>query len=229
MPDQERKSAMFTKPQREFLRGEREYTGDNAKSQRYEMRERIARRVRDTLLDFALLYEYADERERNRIFNVGEGITDTAAQIELRESLVGTLAFLYRSLEGDPDSNAIYQRSFQTPFAPILKQAVRKAEVDRQVRETFQALISVEFTVDVTNPKIVDVDHAIDKIAEMREYELSDAEARALLRVYNPEGGNPDDGSYVDLAERVRERREELGVEVYPPREKDTTDDETED
>lgn len=70
----ERPNAMLTKTQRAFLKGEKEYTGDSARQQRYERRQAIKERVRHTMLDFQLLFEMWDERGTGEIF--GESPSD---------------------------------------------------------------------------------------------------------------------------------------------------------
>jgi len=200
----------------DFLKNQGDYyTGENAKQQRYEARETIAARTRQAFRDFSLLYDTFDEHERNRVFDVGEWWNDHDAMNEFSNSLVDTLAFLYRSLEGEPDSDAVYRRSFRIPFKSILQQGVRKAEADRQPREARSSMVTVEFSVDMTPTQTIDPNHAIDKIATFRENELSDAEIRALIFNYNPGAGFPDRG-YGELAERVKERRDELGVITNP-------------
>lgn len=215
MTDQQRKVAMLTQNQRDFIRGDKAYEGDTAKQQRYQMRERIRRRVRDTLQDFALLYEYTDERERNAIFDVGESHADMDAVTDFQEALAATIAFLYRSLEGEPTSEAMYDRSFRVPFEAILQQGVAKAEVDRQPRTMPRTMVTVDFDVDVRRSSAIDIDHAIEKIAELRENELTDAEIRNLIFAFNPDVGFSEEG-YAELATRVQDRRRELGIDTDP-------------
>ena len=200
----------------EFLRNQGEYyTGENAKQQRYETRETIAARTRQAFRDFSLLYATSDEHERNRIFGVDEWWEEIDAMNEFKEALVDTIAFLYRSLEGEADSDASYYRSFSMPFRGILRQGVAKAEVDRQRYDLKRARVTVDFGVESKPPETVDPSHAIDKIATFREHELTDAEIRALIFDFNPGAGFPNRG-YEELEARVQERREELGVVTNP-------------
>lgn len=64
----ERPHAMLTQDQRAFLRGEKEYDGDTAPQQRWQMRERIQQRIRASLLDFRLLGDGLDSTDREKIF-----------------------------------------------------------------------------------------------------------------------------------------------------------------
>lgn len=57
-------NAMLTETDREFLRDpDGYYTGPNAKQQRYERRQNIKRRLRESLFDLALLLDTYDEHE----------------------------------------------------------------------------------------------------------------------------------------------------------------------
>lgn len=203
-----------------FLQNQGEYyTGKNARQQRYETREVIAGRARQAFRDFTLLYETLDEHERDRVFDVGEGDADFGAMLELRNALAGTIAFLYRSLEGELDSSAVHTRSFGYPFSTILEQGISQAEADRQPREAWTGMVTVEFTVEMNNPREININHAIDRLAEYDEHELSETEVRALLRHFNPRGSDPD-LDFGELADRVKERRDELGGDADLPPEK---------
>lgn len=58
-----RKSSMLTPDQRAYLRGEKEYDGQVETNTRYEIRER----VKTALLDFGLLFEEMDARDRKQL------------------------------------------------------------------------------------------------------------------------------------------------------------------
>lgn len=207
----------LTKTDRAFLEGWREYTGKNAKQQRYERREAIAARTRRAFSDFSLLYNELDERERNRIFDVGEGFTDADALNEFQDVLVDVLAFLYRSIEGEADSDAIMRRSFRTPFKEILGQAVAKAEVDRHARKASTSMAIVDFEVELRDTRLVDPAHAIDKIARGRPHELTEIEMYNLIHQFNPITGRARGHRYTELDERVERRRSELLAELEVP------------
>ena len=207
----------LTNVDREFLTGEKEYSGENAKQQRYERREAIAARARQAFRDFALLYDAVDQHERDRIFDVGDDMHDHDAVNEFHGALVDTLAFMYLSLEGEVGSDTIRHRgrSFRVPFETILKQGVKKGEVSRYDRDMFRSMVSVEFDVDVKEG----TDHlrtqrAIDKIARMRFSELTEEEMYSLLYLYEPDGVLEalGSGGYTELDKRVREKRDELGI-----------------
>lgn len=205
----------LTTADREFLRGEREYTGENAKQMRYQRRESIRERTRGAFRDFSLLYDTLDEKERNKIFDVGEDRRDVYAVSDFQQSLFDTVAFLYISLEGEIGSNAISRRSFRTPFRTILEMGVSKAEIERHPQKVLRQMVEVDFSVDVTLPDATNLERAIDKIARLREYELSGAEARALFRAYDP-GRGYYEGGLETLSKRIETRREELGIDTDP-------------
>lgn len=63
---------------------------------------------------------------------------------------------------------------------------------------------------------VTDVNRAIEKIAQLREYELTETEVRALIRGFDPDLGVHGRG-WGELETRVRERRDELGIERHEP------------
>lgn len=90
-------NAMLTQTDREFLRGETEYTGENAKQMRYERRDQIRRRVRQSLKDFTLLFDHVDEEEAVKILNGGGRVAFAAFEDEdVEAGLRDTLAFILR-------------------------------------------------------------------------------------------------------------------------------------
>lgn len=201
----------LTDTDREFLRGEKEYSGENAKQMRYQRRRAIRDRTRGAFRDFSLLFETLDEKERNKIFDVGDDVEDLEALNEFRESLASTISFIYLSLEGEAGSDAIWRRSFRTPFEVILNKGVSKAEVERHPHdEMFSFSVTVDFEVNVVKPEINDVESAIDKIARHHEYELSEKELRAI--VHGPSRGLMSGGLH-ELADRVSKRRKEIEEE----------------
>lgn len=56
-------AAVLTPTQRELLRGEKEYTGEYAKQQRYARRQAIQSRVEASIEDFRLLHQAAKNND----------------------------------------------------------------------------------------------------------------------------------------------------------------------
>ena len=205
----------LTKVDRDFLEGRKEYS---AKQQRYERREAIAGRARQALQDFALLYDVLDEHERDRIFGVADvedpdHLDDVR---ELRDGIVGTLAFLYLSLESEIVDERRFYRQFPHSFRQLLDVAISKAETERRLDSGYP-VVAVELSVTVTPTESINLGAAVDKIAIGRPYELSAEEARAIIQHYDPHRGDPR--SAKELGERVKERRRELGWDSEDPAE----------
>lgn len=57
----------LTEVDREYLRGEKEYTGDNAKQMRYQRRQSIRERTANAFRDFALLYLDLPAEEHEKV------------------------------------------------------------------------------------------------------------------------------------------------------------------
>lgn len=206
----------LTEVDRAFLTGEKEYTGDNAKQLRYQRRQAIAERTRQAFHDFSLLFDVLDEHERDRIFNVTE-TTATPDEMEpFYNALVDTVAFLYLSLEGEVNSDSNLTRSFSKPFDSVLSFGVKRGEKARHT-EREHLLVTIDFEVDVDYTiDLNHVDHAIDKLARREHSELTEREMFAVLTSYEPDGIHGED-SYTRLADRIRERRDELGIDTGEP------------
>lgn len=106
-----RSEALLTDKQRRFILGLVEYSGENPRQQRYQIRQRIRRRFTDGLTDISLLDEL-DENSKDDISDrLGtDGLVAVAANL---------LTFIY-SVTGQRE---------------LLKQAVRKAVYDAESSE----------------------------------------------------------------------------------------------
>ena len=200
----------LTATDRAFLRGEKEY---EAKQSRYQRREAIAGRARAAFADFALLLDVMDEAERNRVFDVDPPGGRPMPNQGLYGGLVDTIAFLYLGLEGELHSPVTANRPFSVPFERVVQSGIRKGEKRRYGR---RVLVEVDGPdVDVkTNIDGGMVDAAIDKIARQSYSELTHSEMFAVLFRFGEIHG---DESYSRLAERVEERRDELGIDAGDP------------
>lgn len=111
----------LTPADREFLRGEKDFTGKNAKQMRYQRRSSIRERTRDAFHDFSLLFKKLDESEREKV----------AEQVELRGekrvmggprppsvAVTDAIAFFYFLHEG--------QKQFEMSLHRALRDALRQ-------------------------------------------------------------------------------------------------------
>lgn len=85
-----RRNAMLTTEDRRWLTGEKRYEGKHAKQQRYQRRRDIKERVRTSIRDFSILFEYLEDDEWCRIFEE----TDDSLDGSVRDGL----AFLLYSV-----------------------------------------------------------------------------------------------------------------------------------
>ncbi|WP_090506436.1 hypothetical protein [Natronorubrum sediminis] len=95
----ERKNAMLTTEDRRWLTGEKAYTGEHAKQQRYQRRRDIRKRVYNTILDFSILFEHLEEAERQKLFEQlaetdGDERNDERRDDEFTNGLRDALAFV---------------------------------------------------------------------------------------------------------------------------------------
>lgn len=183
----ERPTAMLTKTQRAFLKGEKEYTGDHAKQQRYQRRKAIKERVENTLQDFALLFETWNERGSGELFGEDPGRGETSIGIS---ALLGLL-YLETADEGQ--------------FEQLLYRGVNRAE-DRTHPE--RGLTKVEF--NVSRMPRVDMEDAINRyrkrgdLSDMSPYELASV-AEVLRREDHVEGGGLEAAKAARKAWKKRE------------------------
>lgn len=211
----------LTEVDRAFLTGEKEYTGDNAKQLRYQRRQAIAERTRQAFHDFALLYDVLDEHERNRIFNIEPIHDDVDQYMEFRDALASTVAFLYRSLEGDIDSDTARTRPFRVPFEYVLTEGLKRGEADRYDQEhATKHRVDVDYggveLVETGDP--ARLARGVRKIAKGKRHELTEVEMSSILSAYEPGGTMDilDDGQkgYAKLDERIQQLRDELGSDT---------------
>lgn len=176
-------NGFLTDRDRKFLRGEKEYTGENAKQMRYQARRAIRERTRAAFRDFSLLYATLNENERKKIFNIVDDPLDVDGGLshETMDGITDTLAFLYLSLTGEVGEEFSRLTQPGVPdFESALEQAISQAEHDRRPDHDWPGpFVSTELTVDV-DPE-VDVAAAAEKLARGDVRRLSEAELRALV------------------------------------------------
>lgn len=200
-------TGFLTSTDRAFLRGEKEY---EAKQSRYQRREAIAGRARAAFEDFALMLDVMDGNERNRIFDVEPPGGSPIPTQGLFRDLIDTVAFLYLGLEGELHSPVTAKRGFSVPFERVIRAGIRAGERRRYDRRVLVDVGGLEVDV-TTNVDAHMVDAGIDKIARQSYTDLTYSEMFAVLERYDVIHG---DESYSRLADRVEERREELGIDV---------------
>jgi len=107
MPDEK---GFLTETDKEFLRGEREYSGENSKQMRYQRRRAVRERTREALRDFGLLNRTLDETERDKIFAAEPRSRELK---DLQGDVREVIQFLYTGLGGE----AGFRQPLQTGVA----------------------------------------------------------------------------------------------------------------
>jgi hypothetical protein len=202
-------NGFLTERDKKFLRGEKEYSGKNARQMRYQVRRTIRRRTRAAFRDFSLLYATLDEDERKKIFRVSDDPLDTDGGLsrETRQGVTDMLAFLYLSLVGRVDEEFSRLTQPGVPkFESALERAISQAEHDRRPDDAgVGPFVSTELTVDVSTN--VDVAAAAEKLARGDTWRLSEAELRALVQTAY------DNTNDYALEPLIDEKRKELGMD----------------
>lgn len=157
-PDRER--GILTPSDRAFLLGRKTDYTDHSKKQK---RNRIRRRIRNAILDFSIIFEHLDDRDRETIFDPDHDDRDAYTR-----GITDVLAFLHLGTVG-----------YSTPFKDMLARGVNKAE--RELAGSDYRMVSVDFSVDPVGR--IDVDEIVDKL-ECGDYEeVTDEELRAFARL----------------------------------------------
>ncbi len=181
--DAERPRGILTPSDRDFLLGRKTDYTEHSKKQK---RNRIRRRVRNAVLDFSILYECLEDRDRKTVFDPDDEDRDAYTQ-----GITDMLAFLHLGTMG-----------YVTPFKDMLSEGVAKSE--QRLAGSDYRMVTVEFNVDPVGQ--IDVDEVIEKI-EADEFErITDEELRAFVRLLSmSEEFSPD-----DAREGIKERVDEF-------------------
>lgn len=201
--DPDRPKAMLTKDERQGLIND--WSGMSRQERSYHQRE-IVKRVRNSILDFSLLYEKLPENRRREISDVGENPT-TDEMNDFHEGLVDTIAFLYRLCKDKRGSGEGGYQYRPATFHQLLEAGISKAETDRQPESEEKPIIDVTFDVDVHEPTDAQIENVIDRMAHQSAATLSGPEARALLHAIDPHSNLYGDGT--KALERLQKEREE--------------------
>lgn len=178
----ERPNAMLTKTQRAFLRGEKEYTGNSAKQQRYERRRAIQERVQNTLLDFQLLFDTWEDRGTGSLFG------ENPSQEETGKALSTLLALLYT------------EAHTHNGFRNLLTRGVRQGE--NRLNPDDESDVTINFEVErITRVQIED---ALDRYSDREGYkDMSDEELAAIAQMLRQE----KKAEAADMAREAWERK----------------------
>ena len=156
----DRDRGILTPSDREFLLGRKTDYTEHSKKQK---RNRIRRRLRNAILDFTILFEHLEERDRETVFNPDDDDRDAYTR-----GITDMLAFLHLGTMG-----------YHTPFKHMLSKGVNKAE--QELADSDYRMVTVDFNVDPVGR--IDVDAVVDKLDSGAFDDLTDEELRAFVRL----------------------------------------------
>ncbi len=180
--DADRPRGILTPSDRDFLLGRKTDYTDHSKKQK---RNRIRRRVRNAVLDFSILFEYMEERDRNTVFDPDDEERDAYTQ-----GITDMLAFLHLGTMG-----------YHTPFKDMLSEGVGKAE--QRLAGSNYRMVNVEFNVDPVGQ--IDVDEVVEKLEDEEFAQLTDEELRAFVRLLTMSDEFSPDETREEIKDRVDE------------------------
>jgi hypothetical protein len=181
--DSDRPRGILTPSDRDFLIGRKTDYTDHSKKQK---RNRIRRRVRNAVLDFSILFEYMEERDRETVFDPDDEDRDAYTQ-----GITDVLSFLHLGTMG-----------YHTPFKDMLSEGVGKAE--QRLAGSNYRMVDVEFNVEPVGQ--IDVDDVVEKLENEEFAQLTDEELRAFVRLLTmSDGFSPE-----DTREEIRDHVDEF-------------------
>ena len=156
----DRGRGILTPSDREFLLGRKTDYTEHSKKQK---RNRIRRRLRNALLDFTILFEHLEERDRETVFD-----PDDDAREAYTQGITDLLGFLHLGTMG-----------YHVPFKDMLSQGVSRAE--QELSGSDYRMVNVEFNVEPVGQ--IDVDAVVDKLDAGAFDAITDEELRAFMRL----------------------------------------------
>lgn len=185
--DPDRPRGILTPSDREFLLGRKTDYTEHSKKQK---RNRIRRRVQNAILDFSLLFECLEARDRNTVFD-----PDDDEREALTEGITDMLAFLHLGTMG-----------YYTPFKDMLSEGVGRAE--QRLAGSSYRMVNVEFNVDPVGR--IDTDDVIEKIENEEFAQITDEELRAFVRLLSM----ADEFSPAEAQEQIKDSVDEYAAAV---------------
>ncbi|QSW99626.1 hypothetical protein [Haloterrigena alkaliphila] len=185
--DADRPRGILTPSDRDFLLGRKTDYTDHSKKQK---RNRIRRRVRNAVLDFSILFECMEERDRETVFDPDDEDRDAYTQ-----GITDMLAFLHLGTMG-----------YHTPFKDMLSEGVGKAE--QRLAGSNYRMVNVEFNVEPVGQ--IDVDDVIEKLENEEFAQLTDEELRAFVRLLTMSDAFSPETTREEIKDRVDEFAERL-------------------
>ncbi|WP_132059342.1 hypothetical protein [Halorussus amylolyticus] len=183
----DRPRGILTPSDREFLLGRKTDYTEHSKKQK---RNRIRHRIRNAILDFTILFEHLEDRDRETVFNPDDDARDAYTQ-----GIIDLLAFLHLGTMG-----------YYTPFKDMLSQGVNKAE--QELAGSDYRMVTVDFNVDPVGQ--IDVDEVIDKLEFGDFGEITDEELWAFVRLLS----ESDEFSATSIRSEMKEQMSEFIAQV---------------
>ncbi|WP_129113468.1 hypothetical protein [Halegenticoccus tardaugens] len=183
----ERDRGILTPSDREFLLGRKTDYTEHSKKQK---RNRIRRRLRNAILDFTILFEHLEGRDRETVFNPEDEARDAYTR-----GIVDMLGFLHLGTMG-----------YYVPFKDMLAQGVNRAE--QELAGSDYRMVTVDFNVDPVGQ--IDVDEVIDNLEFGNFDEITDEELRAFVRLL----AESDDFSATSMRSDMKEQMAEFIARV---------------
>ncbi|EJN57714.1 hypothetical protein [Halogranum rubrum] len=156
----DRGRGILTPSDREFLLGRKTDYTEHSKKQK---RNRIRRRLRNSILDFSILFDHLEDRDRETVFN-----PEADARDDYTQGVIDMLGFLHLGTMG-----------YHVPFKDMLGQGVNRAE--QKLAGSDYRMVTVDFNVDPVGQ--IDVDEVVDKLDGGNFDQITDEELRAFVRL----------------------------------------------
>lgn len=164
--DPDRQNAMLTRAQREFLLGD---GSGRSRQDRRGKREQIRKRVRNTMLDFAILFDRWEKHDEDAITDFVGDIFDDEG---MKKGLNALIAMLY--MASPYSAEGVLQM--------VLLHGVTMAEHEMSNSDM---RFPKDVDVSIDQVKKVDYENAIEKFRRNKLSDMTDAEAKAIVRLFD--------------------------------------------
>ncbi|WP_266082108.1 hypothetical protein [Haladaptatus caseinilyticus] len=162
----DRGRGILTPSDREFLLGRKTDYTEHSKKQK---RNRIRQRLRNAILDFTILFEHLEDRDRKNVFN-----PESENRDDYTNGIIDMLGFLHLATMG-----------YHVPFKDMLGKGVSRSE--QSLAGSDYRMVTVDFNVDPVGQ--IDIDEVTEQLENGSFDEITDEDLRAFVRLLTESGG----------------------------------------
>lgn len=165
---QDRPRGILSKADRQYLRGKKSYSSEQSER---DARYRIRERIKNSILDFTLLINHLDDRDREQIFASSKPDV-LSEETELNEQHLTNVVEGAMFLHGIEDAITFFYLGLgdiHQSFEPVLEKSVENAEKKKGM-DVEHVLVEIE--IQERNPDLTDLIERFESGEAVTEEEL---------------------------------------------------------